>query len=260
MLYNISGDAAYLGQALRNARALAAAQRDGNATHAPWPFRVDSVTGTGFSRKSCNIVFPLRLFELLVDLGFPEFSPFAERLWHWIVTFQLASNASDPAQSLWVGFYEDMVDPAETNRNAWCPLETARYLIEKRRMRDPAQWRTRVQRLLDASLHLFGLSRPGNVTLIGEQDKDHKPWGGTCSKLPAVAALYACAGGPPRYRRMAELALSWLTYFTDTDGCPAALLDAQDGAAAVRGGWQEDAHTDVVHNWIDTLDAMSGIC
>lgn len=63
----------------------------------------------------------------------------------------------------------------------------------------------------------------GNVTIMGEQDFDHKPWGGACSKLPAVAAMYACVGGPAYYRKMAEIALNWMTYFVDVDGCPTAL-------------------------------------
>jgi len=91
---------------------------------------------------------------------------------------------------------------------------------------------------------------------MGEQDSDQKPWGGANSKLISVSALYASVlpAGPTRefYKNMSKRLLAWWTYYVDRDGCPAA---KEDGISkdSDRGGWQEDAHTDVVHNVVDAL-------
>jgi hypothetical protein len=75
----------------------------------------------------------------------------------------------------------------------------------------------------------------------------------------AVAAKYACAGGPVYLRQMAANNAAWMTYFIDTDGCPSAQSFAAN-MTVQRGGWQEDAHTDVVHNLVDALNAFDGVC
>ena len=118
-LHNLTGDAAFLQQSLRNARALAAAQSDGNATHAPWPFRVDSVTGAALNgRKSSDTVWALRLFRALVAAGYAEFNVAAQRLWRWVADVQLPT--ADPtlpgAASHWVNFFEDKDATADDNR------------------------------------------------------------------------------------------------------------------------------------------------
>ena len=74
-----------------------------------------------------------------------------------------------------------------------------------------------------------------------------------------MAGLYACAGGPSWYGTMAANNFAWMTYFVDTDGCPSPQSFAENVTVS-RGGWQEDAHTDVVHNMVDALNAMSGRC
>jgi hypothetical protein len=51
-----------------------------------------------------------------------------------------------------------------------------------------------------------------------------------------------------------------MAYFTDpTDGCRSA--NAYDvNVAPTRGGWTEDAWLDVLHNLVDHLEAVDGIC
>ena len=98
------------------------------------------------------------------------------------------------------------------------------------------------QHLFSFAFDNFGLHRFGNVSIMGEQDGDHKPWGGAASKFPMVASLLAKEEGAPSYfKRMATLALNYLSYFVDVDGCPASL---QDGENPERGGWQQDAFED----------------
>jgi len=45
--------------------------------------------------------------------------------------------------------------------------------------------------------------------------------------------------------------LNYSLYAVNDDGCP------RDGAwHAGRGGWQEDAHTDRIHNYMDAIAAF----
>jgi hypothetical protein len=89
------------------------------------------------------------------------------------------------------------------------------------------------------------------VAVCGEQDEDRDPWGGINSTYGAVLAMYSAATGSPEYKRIARQALTFTMYAIDDDGCPRdTLLDDH------RGGWQEDAHTDKVHNIVDAITAF----
>lgn len=179
-----------------------------------------------------------------------------DKLWAWMLKFQLPAPL-DPKQNMWVGFFEDMIDFDQIDRNSWAPLEVARYLIERKETLDP-QWQHHTLQLMQFALSLFSQQRPGNVTVMGEQDYDHKPWGGANSHLGAVATMFACAGGPSYFKQMGINNLNWMTYFVRQDGCPQAL---SDGVATSCGGWQQDASTDVIHNYMDALNALKkGIC
>jgi hypothetical protein len=55
------------------------------------------------------------------------------------------------------------------------------------------------------------------------------------------------------WREMARRGVIWWTYSTSDSGCP---TDSQDQGSHTCGGWQEDAHTDVVHSVVDALVAL----
>ena len=84
-----------------------------------------------------------------------------------------------------------------------------------------------------------------------EQDEDKQAWGGINSTYGAVLAVYAKAIGSASLAREARQALDFTLYSIDEQGRPRDL--AQSAAA---GGWQEDAHTDVIHNYVDALCAF----
>lgn len=90
------------------------------------------------------------------------------------------------------------------------------------------------------------------VASCGEQDEDHHPWGGIASTYGAVLAMYAKATGSSEYKGLAHQTLTWALYSVAEDGCPC------DGVwkGAGRSGWQEDAHTDKLHNYVDALAAF----
>jgi hypothetical protein len=245
LLFEETRDRRYLDQAIHNARVLAANMQPGDDRHSPWPFRADYRTGEPRGAISGDMVLILRLFDKLDELGYPEFRDARARLWTWIKTKQVPNAAKDG--SLWVEFFED--HHSQHNRTAWTPLNTARYLIEKKAALDP-DWDQDARTLIEfVGGNLLNV-RFG-VAVCGEQDEDRNPWGGINSTYGAVLAMYAAATGSPTYKRVAEQALTFCLYAVEDNGCPRDSVLNDDP-----GGWQEDAHTDTVHNIVDALEAF----
>jgi hypothetical protein len=245
LLFEASGDSKYLEQALQNARVLAANQRAGGADHSPWPFRVDYRSGAGRGPVSGNMTYILRLYDLLTEHGYGEFSGPRRLLWQWIKTHQVPSAAADGA--LFAQFFEDHDTP--TNRTAWAPLNLARYLLEGKALLDP-EWREDCRLLIEFVRANF-THREFGVLVCHEQDEDKQAWGGVNSTYGAVLALYAQAVDSPSLACEAREALNFTLYSIDEQGRPRDLPQSQQP-----GGWQEDAHTDVIHNYVDALGAF----
>jgi len=249
-LYKVTKDKSYFDQAIHNARILAKNMRKGDARISPWPFRVDAVSGKHWGDRSGNMVYILRLFDGLLEMGYFEFSSSREELWSWINNYQF-KVPEDKDHSLWVQFFEDHSE--EDNRNAWSPLNMARYLIEKKEKLDPL-WKEHAELCIQFAVRNFGMERPGGVVCVGEQDYDKNAWGGINSTFGAVAAMFYAAGGGEKYGEMAFRNLSWITYFIREDG----IVCDQTGVwhELREGGWMEDCHTDVIHNFMDAIKAV----
>lgn len=243
-LFETTGEPRYLEQALQNARILAVNQQDGDAAKSPWPFRADHRSGEGRGPVSGNMSYILRLYDALLDKGYEEFSAARQSLWTWIKRHQIPNAAADGA--LFAQFFEDHDTP--TNRTAWAPLNLARYLLEKKAALDP-EWRADCGALLDFVRRTFTHLEQG-ITVCHEQDEDKQAWGGINSTYGAVLALYAKAIDSPVLAREACEALDFTLYLIDGEGRP---RDVATNPAP--GGWQEDAHTDVLHNYADVLCA-----
>jgi len=244
LLYEQTSDKKYLDQALQNARVLAANMAPGDDRQSPWPFRVDYRTGESRGPVSANISFNLRLFDKLIERGYPEFRVPRQKLWTWIKNYQIP-NLKDG--SLWVQFFEDHAEP--DNRNAWSPLNLARYLIEKKEALDP-DWQQDAKALIDFCIRNFTSIRSG-VPVCGEQTYDKMPWGGVLSTYGAALAMYSAAAKNDEYKALAYQALNYALYAINDDGCP-----RENSLQKGRGGWQEDAHTDKIHNYIDAMTAF----
>jgi hypothetical protein len=245
LLFEASGDARYLAQALQNARVLAAGQQQGDVANSPWPFRVDYRSGEGRGPISGNMTYILRLYEHLAEHGYGEFIAPRESLWQWIKNHQIPSAAAEGA--LFAQFFEDHDTP--TNRSAWAPLNLARYLLEKQALCDRG-WREDCRLLIEFvranfTHHEFG------VRVCHEQDEDKQAWGGVNSTYGAVLAMYAKAVESASLAAEARQALNFTLYSIDELGRPRDLAQSQQP-----GGWQEDAHTDVIHNYVDALGAF----
>jgi hypothetical protein len=244
-LFEATGDARYFDQALHNARVLAAHQSAGDSAHSPWPFRVDYRSGSGRGPVSGNMVFILRLYDALAELGVGEFSARRALLWDWIKLRQIPSAAADGR--LFAQFFEDHDTPG--NRTAWAPLNLARYLLERRDAID-ADWKADAGSLIEFVRQNF-IHREFEIMVCHEQDEDTQAWGGVNSTYGAVLALYAKAMGSPQLAAEAFEALNFTLYSIDADGRPRDVF-TNPGA----GGWQEDAHTDVIHNFVDAIGAF----
>jgi hypothetical protein len=245
LLYAATHDARYLEHALHVARVLATNQRDGDASHSPWPFRADYRDGTARGPVSGNMSYILRLYDALLARGEREIAAPRRALWAWIKRYQIPGARADGAQ--FAQFFEDHENPA--NRTAWAPLNLARYLLERRRALDP-QWRDDAGVLIEFVRRTFTHAEFG-VTVCHEQDEDLEAWGGVNSTYGAVLALYAKATGSQSLADEARQALNFTLYAIDDEGRPRDLVKN-----ALPGGWQEDAHTDVIHNFVDAIRAF----
>jgi hypothetical protein len=145
---------------------------------------------------------------------------------------------------LFAQFFEDHDTP--TNRTAWAPLNLARYLLENKAHLDP-EWRADSGALIDFVRRHFTHNEFG-VTVCHEQDEDLQAWGGVNSTYGAVLALYAHATSSRELAAEARAALNFALYSIDESGRPRDLFKSP-----APGGWQEDAHTDVIHNYADAL-------
>ncbi len=244
-LFKATGARMYLEQALHNARVLAANQNDGDALHSPWPFRVDYRNGDARGSVSGNMTYVLRLYDELLAHGYEEFVAARRSLWRWISDFQIPSAAGDGG--LFAQFFEDHDTP--TNRTAWAPLNLARYLLEKRELLSP-DWSAACASLIDFVRATFTHTEFG-ITVCHEQDEDKQAWGGINSTYGAVVALHAKATGAAAVADEARAALNFTLYSIDELGRPRDLFKN-----SVPGGWQEDAHTDVIHNYVDAIGAF----
>jgi hypothetical protein len=232
----------YLRQALQDARLLAAHQRPGDGTHSPWPFRVDYRTGEGRGDVSGDMVFVLRLYDALIAHGYREFAEPRTALRQWITTWQIPSARA--SGELFAQFFEDHDNPG--NRTAWAPLQLARYLLEEREAVDSA-WLADAGALVEFVRKNFTHQQFG-VTVCHEQDEDHDAWGGVNSTYGSVLALYAKASGNEALAWEARQALNFAEYAIDDAGRPRDLFKS-----TALGGWQEDAHTDVIHNFLEAM-------
>ncbi len=244
VLSDVTGEQKYFQQALQNARVLASTQAVGDATHSPWPFRADYRTGDGRGPVSGDMTYSLRLYDTLLSRGYKEFAAPHDALWHWIKSYQIPSAAGDGA--LFAQFFEDHDTP--TNRTAWAPLNLARYLLERREALDPS-WQADSRTLIEFVCKNFTHCEFG-VIVCHEQDEDKDAWGGVNSTYGAVLALYAKATASEALASEARQALNFTLYCIDDQGRPRDLFKSRD-----LGGWQEDAHTDVIHNYVDALRA-----
>src|SRR5882724_10568407 len=225
-LYEVTGNAKYLREAIRCAEMLAKHFKPGDETNSPWPFRCFARDGSleggrGMSPYSANVVEPIMLFDELIRLRQGDVASYQrvrQGAWAWLMKYPMANN-------LWVGYFED-VGPNMENMNQVIPLEFARYILlhpEK----DP-QWREHARQLIDwvKTTPKWPKYVVHGATVTTEQG-DGKSF---CCNLPnqccdshtarlaAVEAFYYARTGEAAYKEAAFRSYNWVTYFQGLPG------------------------------------------
>jgi hypothetical protein len=284
--YELTGDRKYLEAGIKCAIQLAKHIRPGDATHTPWPYRVDGRSGTVINGEEYGgmIVAPVRLFDELIRIG--EGDPAAYKTardvaWKWLLGNPL--NKVSEAWDKWSGYYEDV--PKDTNNvNDMTSMMTAYYILSQD---DPASvdpdWLTHVGHLLDRSRVLLGrgpffgawaideqLRPDGGVIGAASAEVEFQPRGsgallgvdnrGCCSRAGlvcrtsqwgAINAMFFEKTHDGQAREDAFRSLNYATYFAESSGTIHCC-----GLATENPLWFEDGYGDAGRNFIWAMGAV----
>ena len=257
LFYELTGSRRYLNAAIHAADALAQHVRAGDASHTPWPFRIDARTGRVVDGAEFGgfVVAPVQLFDDLIELGVGDTDSYRgarDVAWSWVLQQQL--NPASPAWNRWSGFYEDVpYNPA--SRNQATPTLTALYLLQHP-ARDPL-WQQHASALLRYVRSAFGRGPFAGAWGIDEQRAPRRP--GCCSPVGlgsttsrwavANAALFARAGDENAHE-LALRSLNYATYFAADNG-----LISCCGKRPQNTYWFSDGYADYLRsfNWAMAL-------
>lgn len=234
------------------AKALAAHVRDGDATHSPWPFRVDAATGAKIVEEyTANVMPAIALFDALG--AYPDARRTA---WNWLVAYPLANDA-------WSGYFEDIpvAESPTSNPNQYVALETARYLLEHREI-DP-DWRAHVDRILAWVTKVFAADGPERsqqydghqygAEAISEQGMYPQKMGSHTARFASVLSLYHEKTGDASARARAFRSFNWATYVESPNGIVA---DTPLPTAAGIAGWFSDGYGDYIRHFLAGLGSV----
>jgi hypothetical protein len=271
--YEITGEKKYLEASLRCAEALLSHVRPGDATHTPWPFRLDARTGDVIAGEELGgmIVASVRFFDELIRLRVRDVESLRRTrnlVWNWILTYQLTEN---PAADNWTGYYEDVPKDTE-NVNDMSSMMTAYYILSQGdpQSLDPSprplqSWQTHVGYLLDRSRGMLGRGQFFGAWAIDEQQHPLVNIPGTsgrgcCSRAGlscrtaawgAINAMYFERTHDSSARENAFRSLNYATYFMDANG-RFACCGVSHGSVY----WFEDGYADAGRSLLWALGAV----
>lgn len=230
LMYEKTGDRAYLREGIRCANALAAHVGKGDNSHTPWPFRVDGRTGATVNGDIFGgiVVNSLHLFDELIRIHQGRMSAYRKArhlAWTWLAAHQL--NPSSPTYDKWTGYFEDVsYDTRDLNQAA--PTYTALYLMN---LPNPAavdpDWRAHVSHIIRWVKRHLGVGPFDHAWGINEQGPMYGTSYVCCSKAglgsdtsrwAAVNALYYEKTGDHQAREQAFRSLNYATYFAASNG------------------------------------------
>jgi hypothetical protein len=249
VLYKITGDRRYLGAAVGIANTLAARVTPGDADNAPWPYRVQAVTGevhkqvrsgrTYVASYTTNYTGALRLFTDLIALRQGNTQGYARArklVTVWLKAYPLRSNK-------WGPFFEDIptADYSDTEINA---DTLAAYILEHPEW-DPG-WHDQAKRILEWSYNTFANKEyiQWGVIPINEQSVYKVPGNSHTSRHASVELLYCEKTGDCAWKEDAIRRLNWATYTVDTDGKNRYIRD---------DNWLTDGYGDYVRHYLRAM-------
>ena len=254
--YELTGERRFLTAAIRAGNALARRVRAGDATHTPWPFRVDARTGRVLERAEFGgvVAGPVRLLDELIAVGAGRTALYRrarDLAWSWVLNHQL--NSSSPAWNRWSGFYEDVPYYAGS-RNQMAPTLTALYILDRESPQDvDPDWREHVETLLGWVRTSFGRGPFAGAWAIDEQWRpgtsgccSRVGLGSTTSRWAATNALLSARTGDAQARELATRSLNYATYFARSDGRISCC-----GQRSTNTYWFSDGYADYLRsfNW-----------
>ncbi|MFI5300357.1 MAG: hypothetical protein ACHREM_19895 [Polyangiales bacterium] len=255
-LYEATGEASYLATAIHFADELARHVTPGDATHSPWPFRVDAKTATVVREAyGTNVVFAIALFDELARLGRSTSAHREARAvtWKWLVDNPLETN-------LWQGYFEDIpihLSPG-LNPNQYSAGETARYLLTHPEI-DPAS-----KAHVESILRWIGLTFTVDVVrddlvdrghdhgaeVLSEQGADMAKMGSHTARFASLLAMLYEQTGEPSLRARAFRSFAWASYCLDDSGLIQVSPDAREGY------WFSDSYVDYLPHFLDGIAAV----
>jgi hypothetical protein len=261
LFYEFTGERKYLEAGLRCGVALASHIQTGDATHTPWPYRLDARTGATIGGETFggNIAGPLRLLDELIRLKAGDAELFAkarQTAVEWMLRHPL--NRESPAYNHWTGYFEDVAKDQD-NLNQVLPVSLARYILLSR---DPAslapkwtRWTMMTGRLLDWVRTSFGRGPFLGAQAIDEQGNPaSRVYGHSCcsraglashtARWAAANALYYEKTGDLQAREDAFRSLNYATYFALSDGRVSCCGDDFGGQF-----WFSDGYGDYLRNF-----------
>jgi hypothetical protein len=259
--YELAGGRRYLKAAIAAGDALARHVRTGDATHTPWPFRVNARTGAVLDRAQFGglVIAPVRLFDELIKAGAGNTRVYARAratAWSWMLKNQL--NRASAAWNKWSGFYEDVPYNPRSVNQATATL-TAHYLLSRE---DPESldpnWDKDAADLLNWVRTAFGRGPFVGAWGIDEQWAPGKPGccsrvglGSTTSRWAAANALLYAHTGDEEARELAVRSLNYATYFTDNEGRVSCC-----GKRSFNTYWFSDGYGDYLRSFNWAMAAM----
>jgi len=250
--YEFSGEKKYLDAAKRCADALVRHAKIGDDGNSPWPFRVDAKTGKIIKEQyTSNTVGPIKLLDEMIRLRLGDVEACQktrQMAWGWLMKYPVQNN-------VWAQYFEDIYiyPDYRTNINQYCPLETARYLLEHPEC--DSQWREHAgtiiewvrQRFAKDSRTMGGLPEKGiqwGAEVISEQINDMDKMTSHTARYASVLALWYEKTGEESAKERAFRSFNWASYGCREDGLVKTSIDEGTGY------WFSDGYGDYMRHFL----------
>ncbi|MEN6384392.1 MAG: hypothetical protein ABFD79_04270, partial [Phycisphaerales bacterium] len=250
--YEFTGEKKYLDAATKCADALVMHITKWDEDHSPWPFRVDAKTGKIVKEKyTSNTVGPIRLLDEMIKLKIgntPDYRRTRNSAFEWLMAYPVRNN-------VWTQYFEDIYiyPDYRTNINQYCPMETARYLLENPQF-DP-QWKKNCENIIKwvtenfakDSFTMAGLPEKGNqwgAEVLSEQINDMDKMSSHTARFASVLALWYEKTGDRIALERAYRSFNWATYSCDDKGLVKTSIDEGTGY------WFSDGYGDYMRHFL----------
>ena len=256
--YEFSGEKKYLDAAARCADTLVKHIQAGDDGNSPWPFRVDAKTGKIFKeRYTSNTVGPIKLLDEMIRLRIGDtrtYQKTRQTAWNWLMGYPVQNN-------VWTQYFEDIYiyPDYRTNINQYCPLETARYLLEHPEY--DSRWREHAGTIIEwvrqhfakNSRTMGGLPEKGvqwGAEVISEQINDMDKMTSHTARYASVLALWYEKTGDANAMERAFRSFNWASYGCREDGLVKTSIDEGTGY------WFSDGYGDYMRHFLRGLSSV----